>query len=234
MPIKSKASLYRETDSARQLWEIVPAAASAQTTGSFMSPITQFAQLSILADGCYRVRNLNPSCVLTLSASGLSNKFAPDTVYVEQQDNSLRQAWDFIKQDNGYYAIRSHDTNKYLSYSTVDPRYPLIKVQEQPADWQLENVGGFGYILAVPNTAFAVGFADYRADPTDKITLVDNIVGVGAPLKTSLHNDLAVKDDVYQPALPVGNFREQVSPMFANQRPQVETRNSTGWAFKGE
>lgn len=132
-----------------------------------MSPITQFAQVPTLADGCYRVRNLNPACVLTLSASGLGHNFAPDTVYVEQQDNSTQQAvsipqlfppsftltlffiqWDFLKQDSGYYVIRSHDTNKYLSYSTVDPRYPLIKIQDHPADWQLENVGGFGYMYA--------------------------------------------------------------------------------------
>lgn len=200
-------TLFQPNDNTRQLWEVVSATASYQTTGMFSSSLSRLtipgadggyrdglptpgpgyraptsaiegvnrnsnAEYSrpVLTTGCYRVRNLNPSCVLTLSP--------PDKVYVEQQDGWMRlaQAWEFLRHDNGYYSIRARNTSRYLSYyMDHEIHQPVIQVRDTLAEWSLESVGGFGWIIGVPQTNYAIGFADYRADPTDKITLVDNI-----------------------------------------------------------
>jgi hypothetical protein len=59
--------------------------ATSAIDGTHRTPLAEgYYRTPALASGCYRVRNLNPSCVLTLSA--------PDKVYVDHQDGWMRLA----------------------------------------------------------------------------------------------------------------------------------------------
>lgn len=75
---------------------------------------------------------------------------------------------------NNNYHIRNAADGKYLGYLDLNQGSEVLG-QTAPVEWNVQNLGGFGYLLSVPQKTLTLGFNDLVVNDGDKVSLTETI-----------------------------------------------------------